>query len=337
MTTRARLEGAATTELRATPGDRDTPWSGTLGLARGGLLDAPGVAAAPAEALAAFATRIEEWGDRFPAARRAEPDSLGTALTAVVRAATAEAPVIVRVDDAHWLDRETLEALHALVRDCARCPLLVLLTVTEAAAREELDQLRGRIGREVAGDVLRLGALGPEGIRALTRWAMPAYSENDVDRLARRIAADSAGLPLLAVELLHAVALGLDLHGAPRAWPEPERTLDQTMPGELPETIVAAIRIGYRRLSKDAQLVLAAISLGTDGTDIATLARATELDTDRLTAALDEAEWQRWLTVDGRGHHFVARVARDVVARDMLTEGQRQRLRARLKAGPGRP
>jgi len=327
---RARLTGAWGAGMRATPGDTRTPWSGIIALARGDLLDAPGIAAAPANALAAFASHIEEWADRFPAARRADPDSPGAALGAVVRAALAEGPGVLRVDDAHLLDRETIEALHALVRDCAGCPLLVLLTITDSALREDLDLLLSRIGREVGGGVVRLGPLGPDALRALARWAMPTYSDTDVDRLARRLGADSAGLPLLAVELLHAVALGLDLLGSPHAWPEPSRTLDQTLPTEVPETIVAAIRIGYRRLSRDAQLVVAVVSQGTDGTDPGAIARASELETDRLTAALDEAEWQRWLSVDGRGYHFVARVAREIVARDMLTEGQRLRIRERL-------
>jgi hypothetical protein len=334
VTTRARLAGAWTAEMRATPGDRDTAWSGVFALARGGLVEAPGIAAAPAEALAAFAARIEEWGDRFPAARRATPEAPGAALAAVARAAVAEAPGVVRVDDAHLLDRASLEALHTLVRDCAACPLLVVLTVGDAADREELDALLGRIGREIPGAVERLGPLGPDDLRALARWAMPSYTDTDVDRLARRIGADSAGLPLLAVELLHAVALGLDLHGTPHAWPEPNRTLDQTLPTELPETIVAAIRIGFRRLSKDAQLVVAVASQGSNGTDADTIARASELTGDRLTAALDEAEWQRWLTVDGRGYHFVARLAREVIGRDMLTRGQRLRIRERLGQPP---
>ncbi len=334
VTARARLAGAWSAEMRATPGDRDTAWSGTLALARGGLLDAPGIAAAAPEALAAFATRLEAWGDRFPAARRGAPDAPGAALAAVTRAAVTEAPGAVRVDDAHLLDRESLETLHTLVRDCGACPLLVVLTVSDSAAREELDALLGRVGREVPGGVVRLGPLGPDDLRALARWAMPAYSDTDVDRLARRIGADSAGLPLLAVELLHAVALGLDLHGTPHAWPEPNRTLDQTLPADLPETIVAAIRIGFRRLSKDAQLVVAVVSQGSNGIDAAAVGRAAELEDDRLAAALDEAEWQRWLTVDGRGYHFVARVAREVIGRDMLTQGQRLRIRERLGQAP---
>ena len=155
---------------------------------------------------------------------------------------------------------------------------------------------------------------------------MPTYTETETDRLARRLAADSAGLPLLAVELLHAVALGLDLHGTPRAWPESKRTLDQTLPGDLPETVVAAVRIGFRRLTKNAQAVLAAASVIGDRASALQLARATGLEADALAGALDEAEWQRWLAADARGYAFVARLARLVVARDMVTEGQRRRI-----------
>jgi hypothetical protein len=70
------------------------------------------------------------------------------------------------------------------------------------------------------------------------------------------VATDSAGLPLLAVELLRAVALGLDLGTIAGAWPEPLRTLDQSLPGDLPDAVVAAIRVAFRRLSPEAQRVL---------------------------------------------------------------------------------
>ena len=59
-----------------------------------------------------------------------------------------------------------------------------------------------------------------------------------------------------------------------------------------------------------------------------TLERATDLSTATLLPALDELEWQRWLAAEPRGYAFVARVVRNVVARDMLTPGQRQRIQA---------
>ncbi len=333
---RARLDGCATSAARAVPADQKDRWSAAIGLARGGLLAAPGIAGAPAAALAAFATRLPEWGDRFPAARKARPSAPGQALGDILRAATDEQPVLVALDDAQWGDRETLLALDAALRDLAHAPLCVLVTVAPYPAREELDQLCERIGRDVAGAAVQLAPLDLDALGRLAAWALPEYGAAELDRLARRVAADSAGLPLLAVELLHAVALGLDLHGAAGgpAWPAEHRTLDQTMPGDLPDGVTAAIRVGFRRLTKDAQAVLAAASVLGDRVRGIVLGRATGLDGERLSGALDELEWTRWLAAESRGYSFAAQIVRDVIARDMLTEGQRQRI---LEAAGLRP
>jgi hypothetical protein len=184
------------------------------------------------------------------------------------------------------------------------------------------------VGRDVPGVAVRLGPLPSAALQSLARWAFPTYGEVEIDRIARRVSTDSAGLPLLAVELFHAVALGLDLHGTAGAWPAEHHTLDATLPGELPDAVVAAMRIGYRRLGKDTQTVLAAASVLGERVDVALLAKVTALPTDRLADALDEAEWQRWLAADARGYTFVARIVRDCVAREMLTEGQRRRVLA---------
>jgi hypothetical protein len=59
------------------------------------------------------------------------------------------------------------------------------------------------------------------------------------------------------------------------------------------------------------------------------IACATDLEGDALHAALDELEWCSWLVAESRGYTFVARIVRDVVARDMVTEGERQRILAK--------
>ena len=166
-----------------------------------------------------------------------------------------------------------------------------------------------------------------DDIRQLAQWALPRYAPDQLDRLARRLVVDTAGLPLLVVELLHAVSLGYDLDGARggAAWPEPTNTLDQTLPGDLPDPIVASIRVGYRRLTAEAQLVLAAASVLGDRVPATKLHRATQLADGPFGAAVDETELQRWLVVEGRGYSFVARIVRDIVARDMVRPGRRQR------------
>jgi DNA-binding SARP family transcriptional activator len=334
---RLRLEGVAVAAVRAVEADREEDWSGVAGLARGGLLGVRGVAAAPPSALGAFAAAIPEWADRFPSApANLSPVSFGRGLSEVLRAGVDEQPVALAVDDAQWLDQPSMLALLAVLRDLAAAPLILILSADFQTPRLELDELRTRIGRDVRGVSLRLSALNSAALRALARRMLPRFNEVEIERVVRRVATDSAGLPLLAAELLRAVALGLDLRGTPGAWPEPLRTLSQTLPGELPDTVSAAIRVGYRRLSAAAQRVLSAASVLGDRVTLKLLGHILSMPPDEVASALDELEWHRWLQCDARGYTFVARVVKQVVARDMLTPGQRQRIQT-LGEGLGTP
>jgi len=309
---RARLDGGVVTAARAVEADQTDPWSGVLGIARGGLLDARGIASASPAALAEL--------------RSATPAAPARALSEALIAVADEQPLLVVVDDAHWLDRESLLALGAAVRDVARAPVLFVLTASPQLQRAELDEIRAHIGRELSGDVVVLSALAGEDLHGLARWALPAYDRVQLERLSRRLIADSAGIPLLAIELLHAVTLGMDLQQVAGAWPEPLRTLEQTLPGDLPDALTAAIRVNFHRLSAGAQRVLVVAAVLKGRVSPAQLAQASGITGDALTAALDELEWQRWLAAEARGYSFVARIVRDVIDRDMVLSAERQRI-----------
>src|SRR5205814_2915412 len=90
-----------------------------------------------------------------------------------------------------------------------------------------------RIGRDIPGATISLGKLDHEALGRLVQWALPSYSGDAANRLARRIAADSAGLPLLAVEICHAMAQGLNLEATNGAWPHPLRTRSEEHTSEL--------------------------------------------------------------------------------------------------------
>jgi hypothetical protein len=323
---RLRLDGISIAAARAVEADRAEPWSGALAIARGGLLDAQGVGAAPAEALGAFAAVLVDWRERFSGAPLAAQQPIGRALAETIRAAAEERPVVLAVDDAQWLDQDTASALGAILRDLSAAPLTVVLALVPHPPRAELDELRSRIGRDLSGEAVRLRPLDRTALRRLAERMLPGYGAVAIDRVTRRVATDSAGMPLLAVELLRAVALGLDLGTISEAWPEPLRTLDQTLPGDLPDVVRAAIRIGFRRLSPAAQRVLAAASVLGDLVPAAVLERAVSLGPEETAIALDELEWHRWLVAEPRGYSFVARIVRRVVERDMVTEGQRHRV-----------
>jgi predicted ATPase len=263
---------------------------------------------------------------------------LGRAFAEVLRSAVEEQPATIAVDDAQWLDPDSALSLGAMLRDLSARPLTVVLAVTPYPPRPELDELRVKIGSELGGQTLRLRVLDRAAIGQLAERMLPGYDSVAIDRVVRRVATDSAGLPLLAVELLRAVALGLDLGTISGAWPEPYRTLDQSLPGHLPDAVVAAIRIGVRRLSPPAQRVLAATAVLGDLVPPALLERALSFETEDVARALDELEWHRWLVSEPRGYSFVARIVRQVVERDIVTPGQRRRVLEavnRVSTSPG--
>lgn len=327
---RCRLQGATVVAIRAVRSDAEAPWSGVLALARGGLLEAPGIVVAPPAALAAFASRLSEWREPFrEETAGVEPLGVGAALSTLLGAAVEEGPVLLVVDDAQWLDEESLGALAAALRDLQAAPFCLVAGAAPSPPRAELEELRARIGRDVPGISVHLGRLDADALASLARWALPTYGPREVERLVRRVEADSAGLPMLAVELLQAVALGLELRGEAEPWPAPSRTLEQTRPGELPDPVVAAIRIGFRRLGEPARRVLQAAAVLGERVPAEELGRAAGVEGEERDAALDELEWGRWLEAEPRGYAFVARLVREVVAVDLLTAGQAERIRRR--------
>ena len=321
-----RLDGTTVAAARAVEGDRADPWSGAMAIARGGLIDAQGIATAPPAALAALASVLPEWAERFPGAGSSDETPLPRALADSVRAAATEQPVVLAVDDAQWLDHDSALALGAMLRDLRSVPITLVLVTAQYPPRAELDELRSRLGRDLEGVAIRLRRLDRAALRGLAERMLPGYDPISLDRVVRRVATDSAGLPLFAVEMLRAVALGLDLGTIAGTWPEPLRTMDQSLPGDLPDAVVAAIRIAYRRLSPSAQHVLVSAAVLGDLASPSVLERALDLPADELGRALDELEWQRWLVAEPRGYSFAARIVRQVVQRDMLTPGQRRRV-----------
>ncbi len=337
LASRARLDGGTVVGIRAVPADRAEPWSGLLGLCRGGLIDAPGLLGAPPPALAAVAAELPEWGERFrdlpprPARR-----SLARAFSELLRPVAEEQPLLLFVDDAEWLDEESAGTLAQVLRDLDKLAFTLLLAAGSPGGREPLDALISLAAPERQICAISLEGLAMEAVRELAAVVLPDYTDEELGRIARRIHVDTAGLPLLAVELVHAVRDGLELGEVAGAWPEADRTLEQTMPGDLPEAVRAAIRVGYRRLSAVAQEVAAAASVLGHRFSVSDLHPLTGRPDEEVRSALDELEWQRWLNSEPRGYAFVARIVQRVVASDMLTPGRRRHLTEAARGVIGR-
>src|SRR5207248_1332409 len=248
---------------------------------------------------------------------------MDAAFAAAVIAAAHERPLLLVLDDAQWLDAASLAALPALARDTAPHRVLLLLGVARGAPDgERFDVLQARLGRDLEGALIRLGRLDQAALADLVAWAVPGYGADQRDRLVRRVERDTAGIPLLAVALVEAVAAGYQLAPDAPAWPSAARTLIDSLPGSLPPAVVGAVCLRFRGLPLAAQHVLgAAAALGGRG-DVKRLARATGLEPGPVAQALDVLEWERWLSADTQGYVFAAPIERDIVLQEMLTPGQ---------------
>src|SRR3989441_8053457 len=236
----ARLDDASVATARVVPAEQKAEWSALSGLLAGGLGDAPGLAGAPPGALAGLAVLGSDLQTRFRAAAPAIP--IGEALGAVVSAVAAERPLLIGLDDVQWSDRATLGTLPALARDTAARPVLLLLGLSRGSPESErLDELRARLGRDLEGAVVRLGPFRAAALRELVRWALPRYDADDAERLTRRVERDTGGLPLLAVAVAEAGGARFHPPTQAPAGPSRQRTLVDSLPGDLPPAVIGGV------------------------------------------------------------------------------------------------
>jgi DNA-binding CsgD family transcriptional regulator len=167
--------------LRATgiPGEAEVAFAGLLDVLRPVLHRLPELPSPQRELLAgALGLAPAAERDRF---------LTGAATLALLLVAAADRPVLVCVDDAHWLDTPSLEALLFAGRRLTRAPVSMIL-----AARDEphaaLDSARL--------DVLPVPALDREATSALVATLTGRSLEKDAEEIFRR----TQGLPLAVAE-----------------------------------------------------------------------------------------------------------------------------------------
>jgi DNA-binding CsgD family transcriptional regulator len=132
-----------------------------------------------------------------------DPRAVGVGLLSVLRDSAARAPMLLAIDDLHWLDQPTLDAVRYAIR---RCPgaLAVLVTwrvVDHSVPPADLVPLDGSRSRRMTLGPLTMGALH-EVVTIRSGRAPPRP-------VMVRIARISAGNPFFAIELARAGSLDL--------------------------------------------------------------------------------------------------------------------------------
>ena len=204
---RQSATGAALLEARAYAGELAIPYAAVTELVRSGLARpdaASRLAAVRPELLAEVARLLPIPGVRPGDGRIGDPlgrarllEALADVLTALV---AGPVPGLIWLDDAHWADAATLEAVAFLVRRLRGRAIGILLTWR----REDLGDPTGGgiVAAAAAGgraSVVTLGRLGRADIEVLARAALGADA---TPLFVDRLFADSEGLPLYVAEAL---------------------------------------------------------------------------------------------------------------------------------------
>ena len=188
---------------------------------------------------------------------------VGLATLGVVTERQEQSPLLLVVDDAHWLDRSSAEVLAFLARRLEMEPVIVLFAVRDGVPS----------GLDDAGlRQLPLPGLGDDASRRLLEANGAGLSE----ALKGRILAEAAGNPLALIEL-PAAAVDLDLTGAS---------------GPLPLTARLEATFAARLIALDTDVRLLLLLAALEDGALAELNHAAEallaapIDVDAWTAAV---------------------------------------------------
>jgi len=232
--------------------DTAVPFRPLLPPVRGLLRSSPG---SPPSALAALLgmplpeSDGEEWERLDPGVRRRRTIAAATDL--VLQAATA-GPLVLLVEDAHWLDGETLAVLDALVDRISSAPVLLVVTYRP--------EHQPGWGNRSAFTPLHVGPLAGEDATVLVESLLG--DDPSVRGLPDQLARWTGGVPLFLEESVRALADTQALTGAPGRY----LLADGTAPLRLPPRIQGVLAARIDRLPRSQKALLqAAAVIGAEG------------------------------------------------------------------------
>jgi DNA-binding CsgD family transcriptional regulator len=292
-----RAEGMRVLRARGVESEAEVPFAGLAELLRPALPALDRIPAPQGEALAgALALGPATAQDRF---------AIGAATLSLLSAYAEDAPLALFVDDAHWLDGSSAEAVRFAARRLVADPIALVLAVREG----EPSLLDGSDLR-----TLHMGGLDRTAAETLMERA-------DVpDDVVERLYSATGGNPLALLELA------------------PEASRLAALPGEVPIPISSSIATAFGRrfgaLPEPTRRILLVAAAG-DAGDPAVLARAAQslcLDVADLAAAEDAG----LVTLDRGQVEFRHPLARSAVYADAPAQERREAHGALADALPDR-
>lgn len=246
-----------------------------------------------------------------PARGDAASSQLHEAIAVLLETLSREQPIVLVIEDLHWIDAASLALLRFLMRALGSSRVLTVLTY-----RSE-DVTRGHPVRAFLAEADRdrwveryeLGRLSPDDAIAMVASLRPeaAATQSGVEAVVRR----SDGVPFLIEELI-----GID---------------GCSDDSGVPETLRDLLLARYERLSEPTQGLLRLLSIG--GVRVShTMLQAVHVDeASDIDEAAREAVLGGVLTVEGDDYAFRHALVREAIQADLLP-GERARFHARYAA-----
>lgn len=270
-----------------------------------------------------------------PAALRADdPETaerrrraLFSAVTDAVRAAVADSPVVLVLEDLHLADRESLALLEHLVAEVGQWgqPLFVLATAGVPADETPPDRLQGVFDRvrESRGEVVALERLDREAVGELLAAGLSV--EQVPPSLVTAVHERTDGVPLLVQEVARQLA---DRYGTGDAEALPTDLSAVAVPASLESAVDARLS----DLDPATETVVETGAVLGNGTTFDELRAATHLGESELLARIDDLVAQGlWSRTEAR-LAFRERVVRDQVRERLSPDRERTLHRRAIRA-----
>ena len=229
----------------------------------------------------------------LPAPQSTDPDTerylLYAAAVGLLELASVQTPVLLMLDDLHWVDKPSLQLLRHVVANTSAARLLILGTYRDAelSASHPLTEALGGLLREPGVSSLHLKGLEDTGVIAFMEEAAGHGLDDAGVGLAHQVYRETDGNPFFVAEMLRNLSeSGTIYQDDTGRW-----TADDTE-GQLalPHSVRAVIGSRLARLGDDATKVLSTASVIGRDFNLDLLAAVTGSDEDELIDLLDQAQ-----------------------------------------------
>jgi DNA-binding SARP family transcriptional activator len=295
-----------------------------------GILNAPGLGGTSPEWLAYAARLLPDLRQRFPglvdvmsSGDSTEAWRLFEGMAQLLTSVCSERPVVIAIDDLHWLDEDSCNLLHFLIRRTEHAPVLWLGSFTLGDLEREAPASRlCRVVRAKShATTLVLSPLGEEDVWKLIRELGHVSTPTGGRRFAARIHRITGGNPFYILELVKTMfAQGLlSLDEKTGEWTASPAALQGGREFPLSRTVRDVIAERVERIPEELAEVLITVAIaGGTGTHPEMLSYVHGIS--RLhAAAVCDALVDRQLLIEEEGgyrcaHPVIAHVVRDSIS-----------------------